>query len=34
VNIAALALGAGGFQFGTFGTVSDITSALTHDGNG
>jgi len=31
-NVAALAVGAGGFQFGTFGTISDISSAVTDDG--
>jgi RHS repeat-associated protein len=31
-NVAGVAIGAGGFQFGTFGTTVDIASALTDDG--
>lgn len=34
LNAAALALGAGGFQFGTFVTINDIVAALTHNENG
>jgi hypothetical protein len=33
-NVAGVALGAGGFQFGTVGTAAGISSALTDDGKG